>query len=311
MTPIKYWDSLQKLADHLTYVESNLRVMIMSPGGTGSLWVLVEGEADMYLYERMFVSPGAKVVKAGKVGGDGNIRGGIHAVKEVVGNILSLGLTKLIIGIVDRDWSTFNKNAILNLPANIFLTDHRDLEMTLLSVKQVRDLLTTEIIANMNPVYVRILGGGSWFPLVWYNCCNIAHYMGSLRIVASLFQLPRIVFRESLYWDNGSRIITQNWEHNLYYSALEQSNLTKLRFYILCWWTKVRYGLNKLPIYDVSRGHDFLHVLSTLLLDSGHFSEKWMTYFMANEISVAEIRKLKLYNSINGWMRNNSLSLLV
>jgi hypothetical protein len=312
MSSIKHWDTLQGLHKQQRFIESDLRLMIMSPGGITTLWVLVEGDADIYFYERMFKNHGTKVVIAGRTNILGTKIGGYHAVMEVVNNLLAWGKTSRIIGIIDRDWRSFYRNGVTKLPANIFLTDYRDLEMTLLSVQRVRNLLKTEIVANMSAVYVHEFGGGDWFTSVWENCCQIARYMGSLRIVVAHFRMRKLEFSNTLYWDNATRRITNEWEDNLFNKALElNSHICKARFFFYCWWTKVRFGLNKLSIYEVSRGHDFLQILSTLLIDSGHFSEKWMAYFMAMEIPKEEIRKLKMYNSINSWMDSNRLSLLV
>lgn len=312
MSSIKHWDSLQRLGKQQCFVESDLRLMILSAGGSATLWVLVEGEADIYFYERMFKNHGVKVIIAGKSNSLGVKYGGFHSVIETVTNLLLWGRTSLIIGVVDRDWRSFYSNVVRKLPANIFLTDHRDLEMTLLSVQQVRGLLKAEVVTNMNPAYIRDIGSGDWFSSVWEKCCHIARYMGSLRIVAAHFKMQKLKFSDTLYWDKVSRSLKPDWESNLFNKALEMNApICKARFYFYCWWTKVRYGLNNLSNYDICRGHDFLQILSTLLIDTGHFSEKWMTYFMAMEISVTEIRGLKMYGAIRNWMNSKGLSLLV
>ena len=311
MSSIKHWDSLQSLTSHQIYVESNLRRMISHPLGITHLWVLVEGEADMYLYERMFDTYTVKVVRAGRYNKRGDVIGGVHAVKEVVEHLLALGISQLIIGIIDRDWRMFYKNAQKELPANIFLTDHRDLEMTLLSVKQVRNLMVAEIISNMSTDSVRALGGRGFFPPLWIKCCDISRYIGSLRIVAAYYQLPRFDFGETLYWNQTLKCVVPQWEQNIFNKAFELSSpVCKIKFLFYCWMTKVRFGLNRLSVFDVCRGHDFLHILSVMLIDTSHFSEKWMTYFMAKEIPEAEIRELTMYKSIDNWMKKNGVNRL-
>lgn len=318
MTPIKYWDSLQNLAEHTAYVEPRLRRKISSPAGINILWVLVEGEADMYFYERMFVGPRAKVVKAGRIDRAGNVKGGIHAVKEIVGHILTLGITQFIIGVIDRDWRIYKKNAKQPLPQNIFETDYRDLEMTLMALPRVRRLLKTEIVNTMNSNHLKFLKdgdsykqNGDWYEDVWQRCCLVSRYMGIFHIIASRYGWNRVCFSSNDYWDEHRHCLYSDWSGRLFRLVMRQCSVSqcKLKFY------KYRFRFHNYfhgySLYDECRGHDFLSVLSSMLIDSRHYSEKWMTYYMAKEVSVGEIQSMRLYKSIGRWQAIKKLTVLV
>ena len=68
MSAPKHWDELEKLKKKAPNQESDLRSSMMSPSGLVTLWVLVEGDADPYFYERMFDLSHTKVLKVGKKG---------------------------------------------------------------------------------------------------------------------------------------------------------------------------------------------------------------------------------------------------
>ena len=76
----KHWNTLNSLVSQPQVIESNLRLMVFSPSGLSTLWVLVEGEADPYFYERMFVIGNVHVVKAGRPDSIGGVHGGYQAV---------------------------------------------------------------------------------------------------------------------------------------------------------------------------------------------------------------------------------------
>ena len=84
------------------------------------------------------------------MGTDGKLHGGNTVVKELVANLMALGRTQLIIGIIDRDWRPFKKDTKMPLPPHIFETDQRDMEMTFLSYQSLRDALKKEVTTTMN-----------------------------------------------------------------------------------------------------------------------------------------------------------------
>lgn len=318
MSTPKYWDELKTLHSQQYNQESDLRLSINSPTGLVTLWVLVEGDADPYFYERMFDYSRTMVVKVGKKGTDGKLYGGNKVVKELVANLMALGWTQLIIGIIDRDWRPFKKGTKMPLPLHIFETDQRDLEMTFLSCPSLREALKQEVTSTMNPNHKRWFKNGywcqksgDWFRDVWEMCCNVSRYMGSLRIVAAHYELPRVDFTVPMCWDEGRHALCDGWERRLFRSAVEQTRCCYLRLLYCCWRVKYEYNLNQRVVYDVCRGHDFLSVMSEMLIDKSHYSEKWMTFFMTKEIATTDIRSMRLYQNIERWATSVGVAMSV
>lgn len=308
MSAPAHWDELKTLHSSFPNQESDLRQSINSPTGLVTLWVLVEGDADPYFYERMFDNSRTKVVKVGKKGKDGKLHGGCKVVKEIVANLLALGRTRLIIGIIDRDWSPFKKEAKLQLPPHIFETDQRDLEMTFLSNQSLRVALKQEVTNTMNINHIKWFRNGfwyqkngDWFRDVWEQCCKVSRYMGSLRIVASHYELPRVDFTITDYWNLERHALCEEWENRLFRKTVKQTRCCYLRLLYYCWRVKYKFNLNCRSVYDVCRGHDFLSVMSEMLIDKSHYSERWMTFFMTKEMAVADIRSMRLYQDIERW----------
>ena len=163
MAAPKHWASLQSIASRPPVVESNLRLKVFSPAGLTALWVLVEGDADPYFYERMFIVGNVHVIKAGKPDSIGVVHGGYRAVIDLVGKMLSARNNLLVIGIIDKDWRSFVKTGD-RLPANnIFVTDRRDLEMTLLSFPRLRKVLGAEVTSSMNANCRPYFVDGKWY----------------------------------------------------------------------------------------------------------------------------------------------------
>lgn len=308
MSAPKHWDELKTLHALQHYQESDIRLSINSPTGLETLWVLVEGDADPYFYERMFDMSRTKVLKVGRKDGDEKLHGGYKVVRDFVANLLALGRTQRIIGIIDRDWRPFKNDATMSLPPNIFETDQRDLEMTFLSYPSLREALKLEVTSTMNPNHKRWFKNGywcrengDWFQDVWERCCEVSRYMGSLRIVAAHYDLPRVDFTLSDCWDDGKHTIREGWENRLFSSAVNQTKCCYFRWFYYCRRVKHMYNLDHRSVYEVCRGHDFLPILSEMLIDKAHYSERWMTFFMTKEMAAADIRGMQLYQDIDRW----------
>lgn len=318
MSAPKHWDELKTLHTLQHNQESDLRQSINSPIGLDTLWVLVEGDADPYFYERMFDMSRTKVVKVGRKGGDGKLHGGNKVVKDFVANLLALDWTPRIIGIIDRDWRPFKNDATMQLPPHIFETDQRDLEMTFLSYSSLREALKQEVTSTMNPNHKRwfkngywYCENGDWFQDVWERCCEVSCYMGSLRIVAAHYDLPRVDFTVTDCWDEGRHALRNGWENSLLSSAVKQTKCCYLRWLYYCWRVKHKYDLNHRSVYDVCRGHDFLPIMSKMLIDNTHYSERWMTFFMTKEMAAADIMGMRLYQDIDRWAATVGVALSV
>lgn len=317
MSAPKHWNTLNSIGTQPPVVESNLRLMVLSPGGQTTLWVLVEGDADPYFYERMFVVGNVQVIKAGVPDSAGVVHGGYHAVIELVRKVLAARSYLLIIGIIDRDWRLFIGHTE-KLPANIFLTDRRDLEMTLLSYSRLRMALRAEVMSTMSPNYLPYFvdgkwynKNGDWFRDVWEESVSVSRYMGIFHIMAARFHMPSVGFKASDYWDFTNRRLLTDWRENLLQTAIRNVGMSRCKMHCKAFRIKLRYGLSFRSFADVCRGHDMMSLLSKQLIDNAHFSEKWITFYLSKEINPDEIKCMRLYRTLNRWMNQHGISLLI
>lgn len=317
MSAPKHWNTLKNIVTQPPVLESNLRLMVLSPGGLATLWVLVEGESDPYFYERMFVVGNVKVIKAGMPNSIGVVHGGYHVVIELVGKMLAARSNLLVIGIIDKDWRSFIGHTE-NLPANIFLTDRRDLETTLLSYSRLRKALRAEVMSSMNGNFLSHFIDGKWYKKnddwfrdVWENSVLVSRYMGIFHIMAAHFHMPRVGFKATDYWDNSNCRLRTDWRGNLLQTAIRNFGVSRCKMHCRTFRINLRYALNFRSFADVCRGHDIMSLLSKQLIDSGHFSEKWITFYLSKEINHDEIKGMRLYRSLYRWMNQHGISLLI
>lgn len=311
---MKHWEDLQNLfmnPDRIM-VENDLRSSINSPIGERTTWILVEGTCDPWFYERMFTGPFVKVIKVGIKDKLGNPNGGYKAVDKIVHNLLK-DATSLVFGIIDKDYTQFNKQRHIDSSC-IFTTDHRDLEMTLLSNDDAREKLQAEILSNTRPARFGKLMPENWFCKQWNLCETVCRFLGELRIAGTWLNIPtKLNFKLSLYWNAKDKELIKRWKMHIYISAFQQCVRKNYIFLapIIHLWSNYRHRTKMMTIWDVCRGHDFMCFLSELMVDKSHFSPAWMTYFLTKEVSLTDIRKMHLYKTIHTWQVAHGVNVLV
>lgn len=311
---MKHWDDLQTLSKNTdgVLVENDLRSSINSPIGERTTWVLVEGTCDPWFYDRMFTGSFVKVVKVGIKDKLGNPKGGYKAVERIVYNLLK-DATSLVFGIIDKDYTQFNKQRHVDSSC-IFTTDHRDLEMTLLSNDDAREKLEAEILSNTEHTRFSKLKPEDWFRKQWNLCETVCRFLGELRIAGTWVNIPTgLNFKLSLYWNAKEKALVRGWKRRIYISAFQQCLHKHYLFFSplihLC--SNYQHRTKKMAIWDICRGHDFMAFFSELMIDKSHFSPAWMTCFLAKEITFPDIRKMQLYKSINEWQSAHGVNVLV
>lgn len=311
---MKHWEDLQTLfmnSDRIL-VENDLRSSINSPIGERTTWVLVEGTCDPWFYDRMFTGSLVKVVKVGIKDKLGNPKGGYKAVEKIV-HKLQKDATSLVFGIIDKDYTQFNKQRHIDSSC-IFTTDHRDIEMTLLSNDDAREKLQTEILSNAKPSQFGKMKPKDWFSKQWNLCEIVCRFLGELRIAGTWLNIPTgLNFKPSLFWNAKDKALVKGWKQHIYISAFKQCLHKRYLFMspILHLCSNYRHRTKVMKIWDVCRGHDFMGFLSELMVDKYHFSPAWMTYFLAKEVSLSDIRKMQLYKTIHTWQSAHSVNVLV
>ena len=283
--------SLQNTVREPSGTKSAIRQALMSPAGLRVVWVVVEAEEDVAVYEK-FMQPDSTVVKTseGETG-----RKGYANVEVIVSEIKQEVPVAHIMGIRDADYSRFE--ADYTVPANIFLTDRRDLEMMLLEAESVRQSLRT------------------WAPSydeAFSKCIPVSRHFGYLRIYNEAADLS-VRFHDNLrpnkYWDYQQQAMKATWEQDstAKFVALSDGKCTAtdVKAFI------TTHKLEDENLYDICRGHDLLKLLSLTLVDVRTYSVEAMMDKMTKAYSLDDFKKTKLYSSIKTWQTTEGVTALV
>jgi len=168
--------------------KSSILQAMMSPAGLRVVWVVVEAEEDVKVYEK-FMCEDSTIVKTSE---SETGRRGYANVEIIVSEIKEEVPVAHIIGIRDADYSRYKGDD--NVPVNIFLTDRRDLEMMLLEAETVKQELR---------VWVPV------FDEAFAKCIPVCRYFGYLRIYNEVADLS-VTFHKQLtpnkYWDLAANV---------------------------------------------------------------------------------------------------------
>ena len=273
--------SLQDTVREPSGTKAAIRQALMSPVGLRVVWVVVEAEEDVAVYEK-FMQPDSTVVKTseGETG-----RKGYANVELIVSEIKAEEPRAHIMGIRDADYSRFE--ADYTVPANIFLTDRRDLEMMLLEAESVQQALR------------------SWAPSfddAFAKSIPVCRHFGYLRIYNEVADLT-VRFHDNLrpnkYWDYQQQAMKATWEQDstAKFVALSEGKCaaTDVTAFI------TTHKLENENLYDICRGHDLLKLLSLTLVDVQTYSVEAIMTKMTEAYSLNDFKATRLYASIQAW----------
>jgi hypothetical protein len=283
--------SLQNTVSEPSGTKAAIRQALMSPAGLRVAWVVVEAEEDVTVYEK-FMQPDSTVVKTseGETG-----RKGYANVELIVSEIKKEVPVAHIMGIRDTDYSRYEEG--YEAPANIFLTDRRDLEMLLLEAESVKQSLRT------------------WAPAydeAFSKCIPVCRHFGYLRIYNELADLS-VRFHDNLrpskYWDFKQQAVVASWEQDITEKFVELSaggcTAQDVKVFI------TTQKLEDENLYDICRGHDLLNLLSLTLVDVQTYSVKAIMTKMTEAYSLDDFKATKLYSSIKTWQTTEGVTALV
>ena len=280
------------------YTLGDVRSALSWPDADKKCLVLVEGKADSDCYNKVLSGKDVIIIKAGYVARDGVKRGGFSVVKSIVKSILESGLTRGIIGIVDKDYTTFRKSPIVQ-PDNIFTTDKRDLEMMLWSIDAVSSSIVTRLSSEPQNENWRL------DTVKLDKTKQISRYMGSIHISDVWHGLRcEHTFQNMLYWDFGSHNFKADWEKNIFQYFVNQcASMSTPVMYTqeMLDESNAQFDVEHLDFCDVARGHDFLTILSHVMVDTNTYSEENLTNIMISCITPDMFRFTSLWRAINDW----------
>ena len=283
--------SLQNTVQEPSGTKSAIRQALMSPAGLRVVWVVVEAEEDVAVYQK-FMQPDSTVVKTseGETG-----RKGYANVELIVSEIKEEVPVAHIMGIRDADYSRFEDD--YTVPANIFLTDRRDLEMMLLEADSVKQALRA-----WAPTFDSALA----------KCVPICRHFGYLRIYNEVADLS-VRFHDNLrpnkYWDYQQQAMKATWEQDstAKFVSLSDGKCTAIDVKAFI----TTHKLEDENLYGICRGHDLLKLLSLTLVDVQTYSVDAIMDKMTKAYSLDDFKKTKLYSSIKTWQTTEGVTALV
>lgn len=285
---------LQSLKDSIrepSGTKSAILLALKSPAGLRVCWVVVEAEEDEAVYKK-FMHPDSTIVKTSV---DNTGRKGYANVETIVREVKQEECRAHIMGIRDADYSRYVKGYVV--PVNIFLTDRRDLEMTLLEAESVKRGLRTWAV-NYDEAFAK--------------CVPLCRHLGYLRIyntVANLSVRFHDHLRTSMFWDYKQQSVVDSWRRDCTYKFVElldgKCSVSDVNAFI------TTQKLNEENLYDVCRGHDFIKLLSLALIDVQTYSEISIMKKMTAVYCLDDFKATKLYASIKEWQDSEGVSALV
>lgn len=265
-------------------------------------FIIVEGKDDVEFYNAFFDTNKAFIYPSIKE--DQNM-GGCSYLMEIVATVLNNYQTDMIFGIMDTDYRKFYP--FYRYPKGIFHTDHRDMEMTVLSFPNVREAL---FIWNTG------------FQDAITQITPAVKYQGGLRIINDLFRLG-CKFREkakiSKLFNERQHSLYPDWKQKANQNFIKgcqnkKSNFLK-RLYVFII-SRLAIMLQTLSLYkrgndyDVCRGHDMLSLLSYQMIHTQTYSEKTIWEKMVQAYSIQDFKTTHLYKTISQWEKKHHVQIL-
>lgn len=267
---------------------ADLQLAINSPMGEQTKWVLVEGRMDRDFYPLMFAND-VRIYIAGYVSNEddsNNVHGGVKAVRDVVKKVLNDGYTTSIIGIIDRDYFDYRAdgdNTGVDDTGHIFMTDYRDLEMTLFTLSSAWAAITSlpEFTTTISSDWEQVIRHLGAIRVANRHCCVYEHFEFSIGNLYDCHARAFLPDWQEIAWSQAQKLCS---------TSLEKSMLTIV---------EERFHLTSLSMASYARGHDAFRLLALML--HRDYTEKKLLTLMIDNCSFEDCQSLQLYHDIAVW----------
>lgn len=276
--------SLQNTIPQPQHTKAVIQAALRSPRGVNKVWCIVEAEDDQRVYEKFF-DPNVLCVLSSE---DEDGRKSCHNVEKIVQDLHIEENNPKVFGIRDKDYTHFDISYIK--PANVFLTDNRDLEMMMYSAPSV------------------VAGLEIWhhdFPMRIGESMDKCRYLGGLRIYNEVKQcnckFQGNINKVSLIWDYNTQSIRPDYRANLLSKFQQniQHTVTEKdieKFFI-------SYRLDTISSYDLCQGHDVGGLLRAMMKSAPYNRQKELFNKMTEAYSLSDFQHTQLYKDINIWLQ--------
>ncbi|MDE7347472.1 MAG: hypothetical protein K2N48_12135 [Muribaculaceae bacterium] len=282
--------SLQSSVLQPSHTKAVIQASMKSTGGRQRVWCIVESDDDVEVFERFFLAPVVSVLPSTNEEG----RRSYHNVESIVLDLYAEERNPQVFGIRDRDYTSFS--AMYTCPANIFLTDDRDLEMMMLKSSSV-----IEDLRSRDPN----------FPANVSLSSDVMRFLGYLRIYNDVKQLS-CTFKDnltkvSLVWDNSNHYIYPDYKDRLFskFQDINATAVTRAEFDQFI----AENNLEDKTNYDICRGHDVCRLLCSIMIKKQFSNPKVIFQWMKDSYSFEAFQQTSLYHDLVDWSDNRGLTI--
>ncbi|WP_321518715.1 DUF4435 domain-containing protein [uncultured Bacteroides sp.] len=271
-------DTLQNSISSSSII-STIRLALNSIGADLKTWILVEGPDDVKIYRKLFNSSTVSVNAAKLDNGLENCDSVDISVKEL------LKVSSNIIGIRDRDYLFYNPS--YSTQSNIFFTDKRDIEMTMLSSEAYKTMMCEYPIEDYNNIISKALFKATYlgFIRLMNDSCNLEYKFKDLPY-CYIFG-PTC---EDVDW--GNKLISKINIKSLY--KKHELTLDSVPNFV------ETNAYEKEDPFLICCGHDMINLLALLISDVAA-TKKTLPSLLRTSYSMAIFEKTELYNSLKRW----------
>lgn len=268
------------------YTEAAILIARNSPGGENRVWIVVEDDDDIEVYEKFFNNDRAKVMPSTTREG----KKGCVYLEQIVTNLLAFDKEIPVFGIRDTDYTRYEAQPHV-FPNSVFATDCRDIELMMLSAPSVISALTR---------------WNSGFPAALKRCRPIARHFGYMRVCNYLYNLGcsfKSKVKTSKILDKNTGTLRPDWRaHSL---SLFLANCKK-PFSKQKWRNTVRaMKLAQEEDRHICQGHDVVRLLQYVMNPNDLLRER-----MVKAYSPDDFKTTRLYTDISNWGKTHGVSVL-
>ena len=267
--------SIRDAVEQPKYTLSSILQGLRSPKGRRVLWVVVEDKEDKAFYEK-FSNLDTSCIKTSE---DENGYKGCEKVEKIVREIVTKGY-KNIIGIRDADYIRYSSYCIAE---GIFITDQRDLEMTLLHSQSVKDSLSLEIKDFESDIVQSM------------QVCRLAGYARIMNSVHDLGCNFKRKAKISKVWDGNNHALFADWKEryldNFIAHCKSGCSITAEDFNSFV----EGCSLENESVYDVCQGHDVMNMFHYIKKNAPSCQPSVLVLKMINVYPYDDFKKTSLY----------------
>lgn len=281
--------SLRTTVKYPEFTKDSIKAAMKSDMGQRTVWCVVEAPDDIAVYKNFLSS--SVTLQPSDIDGKRGCRNVESIVSDLYGEFTDIKL----FGIRDADYTRYTSYV---LPANVFLTDARDIEMMMVSSDSVSSTLPEHALSK------KIVAAA-----------ETARYLGYLRIFNEVFQTScsfrNKVAKTSLMWCEQTCCVEEDYASRQFAAFKEECDSnpacpievteSAIEDFI------AERELEAEPYYNVCRGHDVVKLLSRMLSGTCYSDHIRLERHIVQSYDIADFERTQLYSSIATWADGRGL----